>query len=575
MNTNVRVFKMAIFLTLVGAICQAAIPQGYYQSTQGLSGGDLKNALHEIIDDHTEISYDDAYQALKILDRDPNDSNAVICLYTGFKMDAEKMYDSGNGWTREHVWPKSYGDFGTKKGAGTDLHHLKAVDASTNSNRSNRSFSVGGNQYIDKKGTYRGATDCKKGEGYGVWTWEPPENVRGDIARMVLYMVTRYQGDGEPDLELTEAIQKFTDKSPVLGVKSVILGWHFSDPVDDTERKRNDLIYENYQKNRNPYVDHDEFVERIWGNPNNPSAYSYSETASVAETEIPDSIEIGTYNLYWLGTEMRYRRGLREKEDVIKIADFVAGDLDLEIVVFQEVNTSIIGLFDGYKKMSNQQYKWLKKHMEDDGYKFIEGSSGKSQRIVIAYDSDEVSLISQAKELNVRDSFSLGSSCKSSGLRKPLAAQFKSYEFDFWVVGVHLKSQRGGDCSDRIRKEQVYDILEAVDVLVDDSSEPDVIILGDFNAKADDDSIDLLYKQGRFLTQTWSSRRSDRSGDISYLVGDFASLIDHIMIRPEYTSELVAKSTIVYEPDDLNDYIWGYSDHAPVLSSFVIEIDDD
>ncbi len=558
----------ALLLTLLALTAASAIgeiPEGYYESAIGKTGESLKNALHDIIDDHDELSYDTAYDALEVLDADPANSENVIGIYSRFRMDADEQYHDGDGWVREHVWPQSFGNFGRTAGAGTDLHHLRAADESTNNHRRNRSFASGGDEYIDRRGSHRGATQSKKGR--GVWTWEPPDTVKGDVARMVLYMTTRYEGDaGELDLELVEEIQRQSDNEPRLGVLSAILSWHVSDPVDDSERIRNDLIFEEYQKNRNPFIDHPEFVELIWGS----SPVEPVEEGVVPVAEISSTIEIGTYNLYWLGVANRYAQGLRTEEDVERIADFVTEDLDLEVIAFQEVNTSEDEMLDDDTEQSTQQYQWLKSHMEDDGYVFLEGSTGRSQRVVIAYDANEVTLLESARELEVSDWFRLGSR-RSSNLRKPLAAKFQAGSFDFWLIAVHLKSQRGGDFSDYVRTQQTSELLGVIDDLIAEDGEQDIILAGDFNAEATDESIEALYWVGDFQTQAWPSRRTSNSNDASYLIGSFASLIDHIMVRPAVTQELVQRSTVVFNPTGTPNYTAKYSDHVPVFTSFSTE----
>jgi endonuclease I len=52
---------------------------------------------------------------------------------------------------------------------------------------------------------------------------------------------------------------------PIHAKLSVLLEWHDIDPVDDFERNRNEVIY-SYQENRNPFIDHPEFVASIWDN---------------------------------------------------------------------------------------------------------------------------------------------------------------------------------------------------------------------------------------------------------------------------------------------------------------------
>ena len=252
-------FLLALFLATV---TYAQPPAGYYSSVEGLNGEALKAELNNIIDAHTEYSYSAVWDILKDTDKDPNNSNNVIGFYSRFSMNAAAQYDGAQGWNREHVWAKSRGDFGTTMGAGTDVHHIRAADVSTNSARNNRAFDNGGTVYVDGSGNYSGTTPCKKGS---AWTWEPGDDQKGDVARMCFYMATRYEGEnGEVDLELTEQILGNTDKQPLHGVLSTLLAWHAADPVDTEEMQRNNIIY-SYQNNRNPYIDHPEYVDLIWG----------------------------------------------------------------------------------------------------------------------------------------------------------------------------------------------------------------------------------------------------------------------------------------------------------------------
>ncbi len=301
-------------------------------------------------------------------------------------------------------------------------------------------------------------------------------------------------------------------------------------------------------------------------------------TRSTQGAACDDCIQIGTFNLYWLGSDQRYMQGLRTREDVERLARLIFR-LDLEVVVLEEVNVELFSERNGEIRESRYQYAWLEAALQEDGYRLLPGSSGGGQRIVIAYDSDEVELLEEARELSVRGSFRLSGNCRSNGLRLPLAARFRAGNFDFWLVGVHLKSQLGaGSCPDRVREEQARDLLEAIDAeLTADSDEEDVVIAGDFNATPSDRSLDPLFRDGGFLTLTWPGRRAEASSDISYLIGRFASLIDHLMIRPEATGEWVRTSTMVLDPDDLalGDYTRLYSDHAPVWASFTTNAADD
>jgi len=224
----------------------------YYENALGKSGSSLKTALHNIIDDHTEISYSNVWEALRNTDEDPANQNNVILLYTGRSQSKTSNGSSVDSWNREHVWAKSHGDFGTSMGEGTDLHHLRPTDVSVNSSRGNKDFDNGGTAQKEAPDTYADSD-----------SWEPRDEVKGDVARMIFYMAVRYEGDnGELDLEVTEKVNN--GSAPLHGKLSTLLQWHQQDPVDDFERNRNDVIYQDYQHNRNPFIDHPEWVEAIW-----------------------------------------------------------------------------------------------------------------------------------------------------------------------------------------------------------------------------------------------------------------------------------------------------------------------
>ncbi|MEI2362193.1 endonuclease [Priestia megaterium] len=227
--------------------------EDYYRTAAGKTGNTLKTELHNIIDHHTELSYSAVWEALKKTDEDPANINNVILLYTG-RSQAKSTNGGGvDDWNREHVWAKSHGDFGTAMGPGTDLHHLRPTDVSVNSTRGNLDFDNGGTEHSEALGNY-----------FDSDSWEPRDEVKGDVARMLFYMAVRYEGDvsDEPDLELNNTVNNGT--APYHGKLSVLLQWNAQDPVDDRERRRNDIIYSDYQHNRNPFIDHPEWVNEIW-----------------------------------------------------------------------------------------------------------------------------------------------------------------------------------------------------------------------------------------------------------------------------------------------------------------------
>lgn len=194
-----------------------------------------------------------------------------------------------NGFDREHIWPKSRGfddDETGLYGARGDIHHLWAGDHYVNSSlHNNDAYGFvdvsdektvhGASKYDYLKGNYRGVS---KTLGSGI-VFEPQDCDKGDIARACFYMVARYnnlaQNDetidaGNPNLFLDDTISTETVTStatnPVsIGVLRDLLAWHHLDPVDDYEIHRNNLIFNNFTKNRNPFIDFPNWVDAIWG----------------------------------------------------------------------------------------------------------------------------------------------------------------------------------------------------------------------------------------------------------------------------------------------------------------------
>ncbi|MFE4052433.1 endonuclease I family protein [Streptomyces sp. YIM B13518] len=224
----------------------------YYAAAIGKSGTALKDSLHTIISDQTKISYSAVWNALKVTDQDPNNSNNVILLYSGISRGKSLNGGDTGDWNREHVWAKSHGDFGTATGPGTDLHHLRPEDVQVNSVRGNKDFDNGGSSFGNSGGSL---TDSN--------SFEPRDAVKGDVARMIFYMAVRYEGgDGWADLEVNGSVDN--GSNPYIGKLAVLKTWNDEDPPDAFEKRRNQVIHDSYQHNRNPFIDHPEWVESIW-----------------------------------------------------------------------------------------------------------------------------------------------------------------------------------------------------------------------------------------------------------------------------------------------------------------------
>jgi len=277
-------------------VVQTNIPQGYYDQANNLSSDELKEALHQIISNHVIFPYTsnstDTWDILQESDQDPNENNNMILVYTGRSQEKGyrdgsgnySQYENGNGtqsnsWNREHIWPKSHGFPDEDDNAYTDVHNLKPCDRSVNSSRGTKDFDFGGNQHSE-------ASDCLTDSD----SWEPPDYVKGDIARILFYMVVRYDPgvDHENntfDLELVDYTTP-NNTEPILGKLSSLLDLHLSDPVDDFEINRNQIIF-GFQENRNPFIDHPNLVNYLWGD---NVGLVWNENLTVPENEIIKTI---------------------------------------------------------------------------------------------------------------------------------------------------------------------------------------------------------------------------------------------------------------------------------------------
>ncbi len=247
----------------------------YYSSIDfNKTGEALKNELYNLIKqcDMSKYSYDTCDRYIANANEDPNNSNNLIDFYTGRSI--PKNYyptssDKPDAWNKEHIYAKSHGNFKSQD-AGKDIHHLMPTDNGVNAKRSNKDFDDCTSEenaiksYKSYKQTvtvdYIDETDiCYTNSN----AFEPRDAVKGDVARILFYMVTRYNGqnDGGPNLQL---VDNYTSGSaPTLGKLSTLKKWHEEDPVDEFEMKRNNYIY-SIQNNRNPYIDHPELVNLIF-----------------------------------------------------------------------------------------------------------------------------------------------------------------------------------------------------------------------------------------------------------------------------------------------------------------------
>ena len=211
--------------TLRTTLTSLIYPEGWY--TYGGSGS---NTLS------TQLQY---------ADEDPTNSSNMIYLYT--RNSVKK--NAASSWNREHVWCQSLSNncWGTGK-AGTDILHIRPTYNTTNSTRNNH-------KYGD---TNNGSAKYYEGMLYGYLendTWEPLPAVKGDVARIVMYIWVAYKNAYSNLPNITNVFENY----------DTVLKWHMEDKPDVSEGNRNDYSEVSKQKNRNPFVDHPEYAWMIFG----------------------------------------------------------------------------------------------------------------------------------------------------------------------------------------------------------------------------------------------------------------------------------------------------------------------
>lgn len=307
----------SFLLSLITISALAQIPAGYYNNATG-TGPALKTQLKNIISTgHNPGSYGGLWIAYQTTDRDyyyENDGT-ILDIYSERPTAADPYnftvatnqcgsYNSESDcYNREHIIPQSL--FNEALPMVADIHFIRATDGYVNNIRGSFPFgNVSVTNYISNNGSKRGSSVSA---GYTGTVFEPIDEFKGDIARMIFYFVTRYEtqlsgfssgnmlgNSAYPGLQTWELNQ--------------LLAWHNLDPVSPAEIGRNDASYL-YQGNRNPYIDNPNYVNLVWGTPttdtqvpttptnlvaNNPTA----STVALSWTASTDNVGVTGYDVY-------------------------------------------------------------------------------------------------------------------------------------------------------------------------------------------------------------------------------------------------------------------------------------
>ena len=307
-----------LLLGFMFSLALAQAPAGYYNGTEGLTGAALKTKLSEIITaGHKDNGYDGLYNGYPTTDSDHfyENDGTVLDMYSenptgtdpytyrhGIKKCGNYSVE-GDCYNREHIVPQSF--FNQQSPMRGDIHFVRPTDGKVNGMRSNYPFgAVNSPSFTSKNGTKVGPSSSP---GYGGTVAEPIDEFKGDIARMVFYFVTRYES------RLSSfSTGNMLGGSPYPGLqaweKDVLLAWSIQDPVSPTEIERNNASHV-FQKNRNPFIDHPEWVQLIWGSqtvdtqapsaPTNLAVLSTSTaSANLSWTASTDNVGVSYYRIF-------------------------------------------------------------------------------------------------------------------------------------------------------------------------------------------------------------------------------------------------------------------------------------
>ena len=293
LGTDLKKIKMkTIFTTLILLFSITAftqIPPGYYNAAAGLTGYPLKTALLGIITSgHIDKSYTpQLWTAYNTTDRDNfyDNDNTVLDMYsenpTGtdsytytYQSDQCGSYSGeGSCYNREHLMPQSV--FNSARPMKTDVHHVVPSDGYVNGQRGSFPFGeVSSTTWTSQNGSKKGPCATP---GYSNIVFEPIDEFKGDIARCMLYFATRYES--QVSSWSWSALNGTSDQVYSTWFKNLMVTWHLQDTVNAREITRNNAAYV-YQGNRNPYIDHPEWVTQIWGTP--PVSISENTLSSVS-----------------------------------------------------------------------------------------------------------------------------------------------------------------------------------------------------------------------------------------------------------------------------------------------------
>lgn len=238
-------------------------------NVKGKSGEELLNGLSLLMSSTQDkiTTYNELKTNIALTDADPMNDENIITLYARNSISSD--WANATVWNREHVWCQSlanglYGDLNKNIGAGTDIHHLRPALNTYNSTRGNTPYGV-----IEDKSTGKRLGDTDNF--YTSTVFEPSDEIKGDVARVLMYVYTRYSNTlsssenelgTRGDLKISNVV--YTSENTDTAAWNLLLSWNELDPVNHLEMERNNNA-QDIEGNRNVFIDHPEFAKMCFG----------------------------------------------------------------------------------------------------------------------------------------------------------------------------------------------------------------------------------------------------------------------------------------------------------------------
>ncbi len=315
--------QITFLLILTATFCFGQVPAGYYNSASGLSGFTLKTELANIIttgynsqsygalitlymtSDNDEY-YDGGTQTNTILDiYSENPSGAEAYNYS-FSNNCGNFNSEGDCYNREHIFPQGF--FNQQMPMRSDAHFVVPTDGWVNGGRGSFPFGeVSTTSSVTRysNGSRRGASATP---GFTGTVFEPINEFKGDVARMLFYFATRYENNfndtswDNPNSSMNDPRDGSRGRFYEQWYIDLLVQWHLQDPVSQREIDRNNDIY-NFQNNANPYIDNPQYVQMIWQTTagvtsHDLSTLSFAPNPSMGNFNLIGDLQVDSITIY-------------------------------------------------------------------------------------------------------------------------------------------------------------------------------------------------------------------------------------------------------------------------------------